>query len=131
MEEKHFFFVHTFVSDEAHKDYLTPQEKRELPQKRETEREQAERASKGKYAQCKQTWCGNEEFFYCHWIAASEQDVYRQLDEFNLGDQLLNTMVHEVHEFLSAYRNSDETLRTYPEDGMYWQKASQSHNFQL
>ena len=39
MEEKHFFVVHTFVSDEARKAYLTPQEKREPPQKRETERE--------------------------------------------------------------------------------------------
>ena len=120
MEEKHFFVVHTFVSDEARKAYLTPPDKRDPPQKWETEYDWAERASKLKYAQCKQTWCGNEEFFYCHWVAKSEQDVYRQLDEFNLGDQLLNTMVHEVHEFLSAYRNSDETLRTYPEDEMYW-----------
>ena len=32
-----------------------------------------------------QTWIGNEEFFYCHWIAVSEQDVYRQLDEFSFG----------------------------------------------
>ena len=28
MEEKHFFVVHTFVSDEARKEYLTPPEKR-------------------------------------------------------------------------------------------------------
>ena len=119
MEEKHFFVVHTFVSDEARKEYLTPPEKRNPPKKKQTEREWAQAAT-GKFARCVQGWCGNEEFFYCHWIAASEQDVYRQLDEFNLGDQLLNTMVHEVHEFLSAYRNSDETLRTYPEDGMYW-----------
>ena len=28
MEEKHFFVVHTFVSDEARKNYLTPPEKK-------------------------------------------------------------------------------------------------------
>ena len=96
-----------------------PPEKKSPPEKRSTEKEWVD-GLHGKYAKCMQTWIGSEEFFYCHWIAASEQDVYRQLDEFNLGDQLLNTMVHEVHDFLSAYRNSDETLRTYPEDGMYW-----------
>ena len=33
MEEKHFFVVHTFVSDEARKEYLTPPEKRNPPKK--------------------------------------------------------------------------------------------------
>ena len=117
--EKHFFVVHTFISDETRRAILTPPEKRNPPQKTKTEKEWGE-SHDGPYARCMQTWLTNEEFFYCHWVAKSEQDVYRQLDEFNLGDQLLNTMVHEVHEFLSAYRNSDETLRTYPEDGMYW-----------
>ena len=119
MGEKHFFAVHTFISDEVRRKVLTPPEKRTPPQKRKTEKEWVD-GLHGKYAKCIQTWIRNEEFFYCHWIAASELSVYRQLEEFSLGDQLLNTMVHEVHEFLSAYRNSDETLRTYPEDGMYW-----------
>ena len=33
MGEKHFFVVHTFVSDEARKEYLTPPEKRNPPKK--------------------------------------------------------------------------------------------------
>ena len=37
MEEKHFFVVYTFVSDEARKAYLTPPDKRDPPQKWETE----------------------------------------------------------------------------------------------
>ena len=49
MEEKHFFVVHTFVSDEARKEYLTPPEKKDPPEKRATEREWAENAV-GKYA---------------------------------------------------------------------------------
>ena len=68
MEEKHFFVVHTFVSDEVRSQFVTP------PEKRETEKEWVEKIQ-GKYARCVQTWVGNEEFFYCHWIAKSEQDV--------------------------------------------------------
>ena len=33
MEEKHFFVVHTFVSDEARKDYLTPKKKENHPKR--------------------------------------------------------------------------------------------------
>ena len=34
MEEKHFFVVHTFISDEARKRaHLSPPEKRDSPQK--------------------------------------------------------------------------------------------------
>ena len=63
MEEKHFFVVHTFVSDEARKEYLTPPEKRDPPQKPiRTEREWAER-SNGQYARCMQEFYGNDEFF--------------------------------------------------------------------
>ena len=64
MGEKHFFAVHTFVSDEVRSQFVTP------PEKRETEKEWVEKIQ-GKYARCVQTWVGNEEFFYCHWIAMS------------------------------------------------------------
>ena len=44
MEEKHFFVVHTFISDETRKECLTPPEKRDPLQKNVTEREWAKRA---------------------------------------------------------------------------------------
>jgi len=47
-------------------------------------------------------------------------DVYRQLEEFNLEGVVVNSMVQEIHQFVSAYRNSDEILRQYPEDGDKW-----------
>ena len=120
MKEKHFFVVHSYIDDEAKKNSLTPPEKRDPPQKWETEYDWAEKTSKLKYAQCMQTWCGNEEFFYCHWVAKSEQDVYRQLEESNLEGKIVNSMVQEAHQFVSAYRNSKEILRQYPEDGDKW-----------
>ena len=85
LEEKfsrHFFVVHTFVSEEARLQYLTPPEKRDPPEPRTTERQWAMNAI-GEYAQCMQTWCGNDDFFYCHWIAESEEDVYRQTSGTN------------------------------------------------
>ena len=39
MGEKHFFLVHTFISDETRKENLTHPEKRNPPQKNVTERE--------------------------------------------------------------------------------------------
>ena len=112
MEEKHFFATHTFVSDEARKEYLTP------PEEIKNEKKWAERA-KGQYARCMQEFYGNDEFFYCHWIAKSERDVYRQLEEIGLEGKIINSMVQELHRFTSAYRNSDAP-RSYPEEGMYW-----------
>ena len=92
--------------------------KKNPPQKNVTEREWAERV-KGKYAKCMQEFSRNDEFFYFHWIAKSERDVYRQLEEFGLEGKILNSMVQELHRFTSAYRNSDAP-RSYPEEGMYW-----------
>ncbi len=48
MGEKHFFAVHTFVSDEVRSQFVTP------PEKRETEKEWVEKIQ-GKYARCVQT----------------------------------------------------------------------------
>ena len=65
IEEKfqnHFFVVHTFVSEEARKEYLTPPEKRNPPQKQLTEKKWAEEAT-GDFAQCMQTWVAMMIFF--------------------------------------------------------------------
>ena len=118
MEDKHFFVVHTFISDETRKECLTPPEKRDPPQKNLTECEWAERA-KGQYAGCMQEFYGNDEFLYRHWIAKSKRDVFRQFEEAGLEGKIINSMVQELHRFTSAYRNSDAP-RFYHEEGMYW-----------
>ena len=53
-------------------------------------------------------------------MAKSKDDVYRQLEEDGLEVKFLNSIVHEANEFLSAFRNSEEILESFPEDGMYW-----------
>ena len=122
LEEKfsrHFFVVHTFVSEDARLGFLTPPKKRDPPEPSTTERQWAIYAT-GEHAQCMQTWVGNDDFFYCHWVAESEEDVYRQLDAFELEGKVINSMVSEMFQFMSAYRDSNQILQQYPEDGDKW-----------
>ena len=122
IEEKfqnHFFVVHTFVSEEARKEYLTPPEKRNPPQKQLTEKKWAEEAI-GDFAQCMQTWVGNDDFLYCHWMANSEDDVYRQLDDWELEGKIVISKVNEIHQFVTAYRGSDTVIREYPAHDGKW-----------
>ena len=116
---KHFFVIHSFVSQEARQEYLKPPEKRNPSEIRPTELQWAVNAI-GEYAQCMQTRCGNDGFFYCHWVAESEDDVYRQLNAFELEGNIVNSRVSEMHQFNSAYRASDDILRQYPENGDKW-----------
>ena len=108
-----------FVSDEARRYYLTPPEYRDPPEERPTEHQWALDAI-GEFAQCMQTWVGNDDFLYCHWIAESEEDIYRQLDAFDLEGKVVSSMVNEIFQFMSAYRDSNQILRQYPENGDKW-----------
>ena len=116
---RHFFVVHTFVSEEARREYLTPPEKREPPEPRPTELQWAVQAV-GEYAQCMQTWVGNDDFLYCHWVAESEEDVYKQLHAFELEEKVVNSRATEMKQFMSAYRASDEIMRQYPSESDKW-----------
>ncbi len=122
IEEKfplHFFVVHTFISEEARKEYLTPPEKRNPPQKQWTEKNWAE-DSIGDFAQCMQTWVGNDDFLYCHWMANSEDDVFRQLDEWELEGKVVSSKVNQIHQFVTAYRASETLMREYPANDGRW-----------
>ena len=116
---RHFFVVHTFVSEEARREYLTPPEKREPPEPRPTELQWAVQAV-GEYAQCMQTWVGNDDFLYCHWVSESEEDVYKQLHAFELEEKVVNSRASEMHQFMPAYRASDEIMRQYPSESDKW-----------
>jgi hypothetical protein len=116
---RHFFVVHTFVSEEARREYLTPPEKREPPEPRPTELQWAVQAI-GEYAQCMQTWVGNDDFLYCHWVAECEEDVYKQLHAFELDEKVVNSRASEIHQFMSSYRASDEIMRQYPTESDKW-----------
>ena len=99
---------------------LTPPEKRDPPQSRRTEREWAQENAKRKNATVIQHWVTNEDFLYCHWLAKSEQDVYRTLEEMGMEGRLINSMAHEAHWYETAFRNSDKITPNLPENGYSW-----------
>ena len=99
--------------------FLSPPERRNPPQKQWTEKNWAE-DSIGDFAQCMQTWVGNDDFLYCHWMANSEDDVYRQLDEWELEGKVVSSKVNEIHQFVTAYRASETLIREYPANDGRW-----------
>ena len=117
MTQKHFICTHTFTSDQSRQLFLTPPENRNPPINRLNEKEWA-KASKGDHATCLQTWVGNDDFFFCHWIAENEDQIYNQLAAWDLNN-IVNTLIHPMHRFMSAYRNSDE-IEQFPESGHKW-----------
>lgn len=56
-----------------------------------------------KNAKCLQRWMGTEDFFFCHWEAETEDDIYQALKELG-SDMILQTVVYESHRFVSAYK---------------------------
>ena len=116
---RHFLVVHTFVSEEARREYLTPPEERNPPAQRPTELQWAIQAI-GEHAQCMQTWVGNDDFLYCHWVAESEEDVHKQLHVLELEEKTVNDRASEMYQFMSAYRASDEIIRQYPMKSDKW-----------
>ena len=41
------------------------------------------------------TWLANDDFFFCHWLAESEEDIHAVLRE-NGRDQLIFTACYEI-----------------------------------
>ncbi len=98
---------------------MTPPEKGNPPQKQWTEKSWAE-DSIGDFAQCMQTWVGNYDFLYCHWMANSEDAVYRQLNDWELEGKVVSSKVNEIHQFVTAYRASETLIREYPANDGRW-----------
>ena len=67
---KHWMAVHTFISDDARREYYASPNQR-------TEKEWAEHASALDDAKCRQTWAGTEDFFFCHGEADSEAAIHK------------------------------------------------------
>lgn len=106
MAIKNWMAIHTFVSDEARREYCTP------PREVATEKEWAAYGDSLPRAKCRQEWLGTDEFFFCHWQAESEEDIHAELADIGL-DKLINTVCYEMYRFTSFYRNSDDK-RVYP-----------------
>ena len=98
-------------SDEDRKGMLVLPEKRNPPQRRKSEREWAQENERRGDASVVQHWLTTEDFFYCHWLAKNERDIYKTLEGWGVEGVKFNSMVTEAYEYVTAFRNSDTVFR--------------------
>ena len=110
---KHFLVVHNWISDEDRKKILIPPEKRNPPQRRKSEREWAQENENRGDAFIVQHWITTEDFFYCHWLAKNERDIYKALEERGLEGVLFNSMASEAYEYVTAFRSSETVFKKF------------------
>ena len=102
MAHKHFMCTHTFLSDEAKKtfeDASLDMIDRDMFASVKTEK-----------AEMLGHWRGDEDFFFCHWYAESEDDILENLDKIGFNS-LMNTLPNEMHLYVSSDKLSDKTTR--------------------
>ena len=56
---------------------------------------------------CLATWIGSDEFFFCHWLAETDEEIHNVLRE-NSEDQWIFTACYEVPIYLDAAMATDE-----------------------
>ena len=104
---KRFIAIHTYISEEHKKKVLAaPFEEDKI-----TDIEWA-KLWEFKKCSCIAAWQGNEDFFFCHWEADTEEDIHEALEENGLN-KLCVTACYRIH--FHADRNKlTGQIRSYP-----------------
>ena len=102
MAHKHFMCTHTFLSDEAKKTF----EDASLDM---TDRDMFA-SVKTEKAEMLGHWRGDDDFFFCHWYAESEDDILENLETLGFNS-LMNTLPNEMFLYVSADNITDTTTR--------------------
>ena len=101
MTKKHFMCTHTFVSQEAAKQFLSAT--LELTDRQIFEGLKTEKAEMLAH------WRGEEEFFFCHWYAESEEAIHDALANLGL-DKIVVTMANEMTRYISKESIEDKLV---------------------
>ena len=101
MPKKHFICTHTFHSDETRKKYFEQSKGVSVKDWFEN--------TKNEKVKCLQTWLGDEDFWFCHWEAESEDDLHEFLEE-SASNDLIVTLAQEMKYFASLYHGDQNTL---------------------
>ena len=83
MTMKRFMAIHTFHSDETKAAMAAMTSDDPTTQK--------EWAASWKFekCQCVATWIGNDDFFFCHWLAETDKDIHNALRKMDLMNLFL------------------------------------------
>ena len=93
---KHFMCTHTTSSSEADDNWHP------------TDREFFEFFTSEK-AYVVQHWRGKDDFFFCHWMAESEDDILALLEKAGVFNTIV-TMANEMQRFITTYDIKDEKI---------------------
>ena len=102
MAKKHFMCTHTFLEDEAKKMF----EDASLDM---TDRDMFA-AVKTEKAEMLGHWRGEEDFFFCHWYAESEDDILENLEKVGFNS-LMNTLPNEMFLYGGPVRRPGRSRR--------------------
>ena len=105
MAMRRYMAIHTFHSDKTKKAMMKWAVENKATQK--------EFMAGQVFEKCRTlaTWLGNDDFFFCHWLAESEEDIHAVLRE-NGRDQLVFTACYEISIHIDDRCLTDE--RAFP-----------------
>lgn len=94
---KHYMCTHTLSNENDVEDNWQP-----------TDREFLEFFSSER-AYVIQHWRGTDDFFFCHWMAESEDDILRVLEQKGVSNTIV-TMANEMQRFVTAFDIKDKKI---------------------
>ena len=97
--KKHFMCTHAFFDNDAKQAF-------EDASIGMTDRQIFE-MMKGEKAEMLGHWRGNDDFFFCHWLAETDEDIHNSLRENGL-DELVFTACYEANIHIDTACLSDE-----------------------
>ena len=98
---KHFIATHTCFSEEARRAFI--ENTKDLTHKEMIEGTRTEKAKMVAH------WMGKDEFFFCHWLADSEEAIHEALEAQGLTD-IIVTNANEMVRFVSASDLKDDPV---------------------
>ena len=98
---KRFMAIHTYHSEEAKKAMMQWAAEHTASQK--------EVMAAKVFDKCRTvaTWIGSDDFFFCHWLAETDEDIHNALRENGL-DELVFTACYEANIHIDTACLSDE-----------------------
>ena len=97
---KHFLATHTCFSHETRRGFI------------EYSKTLTDRQMKGvrtEKAQMLAHWMGKDEFFFCHWLAESEESIHEALDLQGLNE-IIVTSANEMTRYISVLDIKDQPV---------------------
>ena len=89
MNRKRFIAIHTFHSEDSKKAFQAMNS-----EDTQTEEEWFETWT-FENCQCVATWVGDDDFFFCHWLSESDQNIHKALTAMGL-DEFVFTACYET-----------------------------------